>query len=598
MASGAIVVLLGDDTIPDARFLEEHLAGHERAPEDHCAIVGYIPWSAEQPVSYFMEYIVGEGGQQFAYKALGSLDKSNLPFGWFVSSNISLKRKFLVENDGFFDEDFQYAAYEDLELGYRLQKRGLRLTYRQEAVAYHLHPTTFEGFCERQQRAGRMAVVFARKHPELASGLGILNAVEQWKERSAQLPTVLRMIGELSKIDLALLDNLTVDGEVASSGLKKHLGALFGVALQSFVLKGMVEGLSSADEAGANKQLTSIVILCRNQADFTARCVQSVVQHTPEPHEIIFVDNGSTDRTPTLLAEISAKLSHAQVIRNRENLGFAAGNNQGIAAARGDLVVLLNNDVVVTEGWLAGLRRALQAHPHLGIVGPRSNYVVGPQQVAEVTYADDRELERFAKRWAASHAGDVVELAKVVGFCMAIRREVVERIGGLDPRFYPGNFEDDDYCLRARLAGFGVAMVDDVFIHHFGSRTFIGEEIAYSETMQENWTRFKAKWDLPGDLPIDQPFSVASILTRQFDAERHFIALPVLPGKPNMAAAENGRGAGETATSGRGCSEASAQERFLLSERNRAIFAAKWARELAAQSNESADPVEDRAPAA
>ena len=201
-----------------------------------------------------------------------------------------------------------------------------------------------------------------------------------------------------------------------------------------------------------NSMRTSIIILALNQLEHTRKCLDSLAAHTRPPHEIIFVDNGSTDGTIEFLRQWQTGAPNRIVIQNRSNLGFAAGNNQGLAVAGGDIVVLLNNDTVVTEGWLEGLLEVLARHPRTGVVGPMSNYVCGHQLVKEVGYHNLDELPQFAARFAGEHRGQTLEVGRVVGFCLLARRQVIDCIGGLDERFGSGNFEDDDFCIRARLA--------------------------------------------------------------------------------------------------------------------------------------------------
>ena len=136
--------------------------------------------------------------------------------------------------------------------------------------------------------------------------------------------------------------------------------------------------------AGKPKGLISIVILTFNQLNFTKECVKSIQMHTLEPHEVIFVDNGSKDGTVSWLCELVRENPHYGLIENRENLGFAKGCNQGIEAATGKYLLLLNNDVVVTEGWLLGMLECLNRHPGIGIVGPMTNQISGIQKISEV----------------------------------------------------------------------------------------------------------------------------------------------------------------------------------------------------------------------
>src|SRR5581483_6415991 len=117
-----------------------------------------------------------------------------------------------------------------------------------------------------------------------------------------------------------------------------------------------------------------IIVLTYNQLEYTRLCVDSLLRHTPQPFELIFVDNASSDGTVDFLRTIP----NSKLVSNHENLGFAGGNNQGLAIAEGDFVVLLNNDAIVTPGWLDALLRPLERDPRLGFAGPRSNYVAGP----------------------------------------------------------------------------------------------------------------------------------------------------------------------------------------------------------------------------
>jgi len=168
-ARGDIILFVGDDCIPDSRLLEEHLKAH--STEGDVGVIGHIAWHPELEVTPFMAFL--EEGVQFGFKHIK--DPANIPFWQCYSSNLSLPRHWLEETGGF-DEDFKHAAWEDIELGYRLHERGLRLIYRREALNYHHHPTTLERYLVRQRIAGRSVVTFWRKHPELKEDLGIAHS--------------------------------------------------------------------------------------------------------------------------------------------------------------------------------------------------------------------------------------------------------------------------------------------------------------------------------------------------------------------------------------------------------------------------------------
>lgn len=242
--------------------------------------------------------------------------------------------------------------------------------------------------------------------------------------------------------------------------------------------------------------ITSIVMLTYNELDCTRECLESIERNTPEPHEVILVDNGSSDGTLPFLRELCARMSQYRLIENGENLGFAAGCNIGMRQAKGGRILLLNNDVVVTRGWLAGLLECLEREPHSAIVGPMTNEIAGAQRVRETSYRNTEELEQFARSFRRENAGRRIPVDRVVGFAMLFSRELMESVGELDQSFGTGNFEDDDYCLRAVLAGFSCVIAGDVFIHHYGSRSFKANGIDYARAMATNRAVFDAKWDL------------------------------------------------------------------------------------------------------
>jgi GT2 family glycosyltransferase len=273
----------------------------------------------------------------------------------------------------------------------------------------------------------------------------------------------------------------------------------------------------------ARHPLTSIVILTYNQLEYTRQCVRSVLDHTSEPFELIFVDNASSDGTVDYLQTIPG----AKLIRNAENLGFAGGNNQGLALAEGEYVVLLNNDTVVPAGWLDSLLAPMQRDQGIGFTGPRSNYVAGPQIVPDVPYTSIKEMHRYAARRRQAHRDQGTVVGFIVGFCLAVRKTVVDKIGGLDTQYGSGNFEDNDFCLRAVLGGWVGWIADDAFVHHYGHKTFIGAGIDWTASMRTNAKLFARKWDLPLDGDAIAPYQVGEIAQhRGFKPDEDRFPLP------------------------------------------------------------------------
>ncbi|HSY27615.1 MAG TPA: glycosyltransferase, partial [Burkholderiaceae bacterium] len=188
----------------------------------------------------------------------------------------------------------------------------------------------------------------------------------------------------------------------------------------------------------------SIIIITHNQLSFTRQCVESIRRYTTLDVELIIIDNGSTDGTAEYLrAECGIRVLH-----NDNNLGFPAAVNQGLIASSGEVLVLLNNDTVVTQGWLDGLIKALDFDSHIGLVGPCSNGALGMQQVLP-SYTDLAHLQEFAIAHNKANRG-LVTGARVLGaFCLAIRRSVIEVVGLFEEAYGIGTYDDYDYCCRA-----------------------------------------------------------------------------------------------------------------------------------------------------
>jgi len=275
----------------------------------------------------------------------------------------------------------------------------------------------------------------------------------------------------------------------------------------------------------------SVIVLTWNALTYTRQCAASLLAHTDPRHELIFVDNGSNQDTLVFLAELAREHPQVKVIRNGKNLGFAGGNNVGLAAASGEYLCLLNSDTVVTEGWLERLIRPLAADPRLGLVGPVTNSITGMQKLSRVDYNEETlaRLDEFAARIARQKAGQVDAALWIVGYCVLMRRDLLLRIGGLDEGFGLGNFEDTDFCLRSFLAGYGAAIVADCFIHHFGSRSFVENQLDYETNMDEKFEIFRRKWGLDSDARETGDFKLEQLICRGFVPALHFQSLPPSP---------------------------------------------------------------------
>jgi GT2 family glycosyltransferase len=247
--------------------------------------------------------------------------------------------------------------------------------------------------------------------------------------------------------------------------------------------------------SGATTPATSIVVVTHNNLVFTRLCLESVIANTAGSDiEIIVVDNASVDMTDAYLERLAGQSARVRYLRNDENLGFAAAVNQGLTAARGDVLVVLNNDTVVAPGWIDRLDGHLR-DPAVGMVGPLTNCCPN-EACIEVPYTTYGGFLRFAAERATIDDGQWFDIDMLTMFCVAFRRDVYERVGPLDERFEVGMFEDDDFALRVRGAGLRVVCAADVVVHHFGEAS-LGKLVSTGEhgrIFQANKLRFESKW--------------------------------------------------------------------------------------------------------
>jgi len=246
--------------------------------------------------------------------------------------------------------------------------------------------------------------------------------------------------------------------------------------------------------AHAQKPLATIVILTFNALKYTKKTVESVLRNTIYPYEIIFVDNNSTDGTPDYLKRVINDYPIFKLIQNSENKGFAAGNNQGVEIASGKYILLLNNDVLVADGWLTNLVSAIDLDDHIGMVGPITNHISGRQMITEIPYKNDAGFYEFAGKVATQNKDKITPRRRIAGFVVLMKKDLYQSVGGLDESFGSGNFEDDDLCLKVRKKGYSIHVHEGVFIHHYGSQTFKVNKLDYSASLESKGAVFKQKW--------------------------------------------------------------------------------------------------------
>ena len=210
--------------------------------------------------------------------------------------------------------------------------------------------------------------------------------------------------------------------------------------------------------------LTSVVIPTSNQLDYTKRCVKSIHRHTPEAHEIIFIDNGCRGAMLKWIRQTVKGKSNYRLIKVGKEAGLGKCFNKGMEASSGEYILLMRDHVIVADGWLTGMLECHNNANDSGIVGPMTNAkAAGRQYVADSVHVEIDQLEEYAKAFHERNRHRRVSSQGITGFCMLFRRSLVEEIGPFDEELEHGS-ESDDYCLRAQIEGYQNLIVGDVFV--------------------------------------------------------------------------------------------------------------------------------------
>lgn len=260
------------------------------------------------------------------------------------------------------------------------------------------------------------------------------------------------------------------------------------MSISSYLFFKLVHRRSSAST------YASIIILSYNNFEFTSQCIESIFQTTPqELFEIILVENGSNSKVKKKIFDLNKKYP-MQIIDIKHNIGFVRGNNKGLKQAKGNYIVLLNNDTIVTPYWLERLMYHADKKD-VGLAGPITNSVGNEAKVTlRYKISDIRSLNSAAFWYTITHWDKITTMNSLSSFCWIMRRSVFEKIGLLDTRYIKGYFDDDDYCMRVKKNGYKIICVDDVYIHHFGGKTLNQNSPFYRNVFLTNKKRFEKKW--------------------------------------------------------------------------------------------------------
>lgn len=255
--------------------------------------------------------------------------------------------------------------------------------------------------------------------------------------------------------------------------------------------------------------MLSIIIPVFNCLEYTEQCINSIRRYTQD-YELIIIDNGSTDGTKEYLEsqnKFNCKLTEDDheifeikdgvVCRFEENLGFAAGNNRGIALASGDYICCLNNDTIVTPNWADILISHIEEN-RLDMVGPCTNFVAGLQRKNISSYNNEETLNKAVEKFTEENKDKITETNWIIGYCFIVSADNMDDLRGFDERFLIGNSEDIDLCFKAKALGLRIGIAEDCYVHHFGHSTFKSMSNGNMDLVQslckDNWGRLVQKW--------------------------------------------------------------------------------------------------------
>lgn len=248
-------------------------------------------------------------------------------------------------------------------------------------------------------------------------------------------------------------------------------------------------------ESAESDPLVSVIVVTYNNIELTRACLSSLDAHSHyENMEIIVVDNASADGSPEFLSGWASRGGNRKLVLNTENKGFAGGNNDGLAIASGEYLVLLNNDTYVTPGWIRTMVNHVRRDKTIGLLGPVTNNI-GNEARIDIAYDSMAEMLDRSAGYTRSRLGRTFPLRTAAFFCVMIPRSTYQQVGPLDEAFGRGFFEDDDYCRRVEQLGLRIACAEDVFIHHHLSASFNKlKQQDRQRLFEENRKIYEAKW--------------------------------------------------------------------------------------------------------
>lgn len=267
---------------------------------------------------------------------------------------------------------------------------------------------------------------------------------------------------------------------------RQSFNKAIGEAIQAS-LEVKLPSRSGLISTGAMSEATLDIVICvHNALEDVQRCLESVDHHRGEGHGIIIVDDGSASETRDFLSSFTEKRTdYVRLFRNDVSTGYTKAANTGVGLSSADTIILLNSDTVVTAKWAEKLQKALHSAPGIGIAGPMSNAASYQSVPSVASTASQTALNLLPEGWGPDEMNALCErhsslplpyVPLVHGFCFAIKREAWASVGPFDEEAFPRGFgEENDFCLKAANAGFGMVIATNTFVYHSKSKSY-GEE--------------------------------------------------------------------------------------------------------------------------
>jgi GT2 family glycosyltransferase/O-antigen/teichoic acid export membrane protein len=488
-ARGDLLLFVDDDAYFGHERVLEAMVETIRA-DPTTGVVG--PSKLIPPDSTWIQRRIAAEVPRWEFPVVAEDTESNPPLGRYgfsaITTTCSLIRRDVFEQADGFDE--RLPTGEDTEFFYRVRALGYRFVVPRHTWVYHDPPRTLGELLKKSFRYGVGHAYEARKAPERSMDIVPL---DRWYGKVFLLLSPFLFLP-------SLLVQLYFD-----PGVRVRFGLRPFKALASYAsFSGYVWGwfrtppslpigappslpASSATPADASLSgletvpgIVSVVIVSYNTVGLLRDCLASLHEHGgPLVGEVIVVDNASTDGSPDM---VRCEFPNVQLIANQTNTGFGVANNQGVAAAKGEYVLLLNSDTRVHSSAVAALLREIRANPSVGLVGPRLLNDDGSTQPSAFRFPTPGVLllEQAGLAWLVpsvrydigptSCDGAVRSVDWLIAACVLGPRDLLRRFGPFDAAFFMYS-EDVDLCYRLRAAGWEVRYAPQGVITHLGGGT-------------------------------------------------------------------------------------------------------------------------------